>query len=73
MRNARERGARVIAVAADTDPDLLRGADYVVRVPDAPLMLSPFLAVAALDHLARAAAFDPCAASREEPSAACSC
>jgi len=52
LQEVRARGARVIAVAAEGDGEIIAHADAVLRVPQTDWMLQPLLAVVPLQLLA---------------------
>jgi len=52
MQEVRARGARVIAVATEGNPEISRHADEVISVPATQWMLAPLLAVIPLQLLA---------------------
>jgi glucosamine--fructose-6-phosphate aminotransferase (isomerizing) len=52
MQEVRARGARVIAVASEGDPEIAEHADEVIHIPPTDWMLAPLLAVIPLQLLA---------------------
>jgi glucosamine--fructose-6-phosphate aminotransferase (isomerizing) len=52
MQEVRARGARVVAIATESDESIATHADDVIRVPETDWMLAPLLAVIPLQLLA---------------------